>query len=233
MVYIQGGNVFIAGVDGSNPHQVTTDGKVTSGASLSDPGSDSTAYHSPTEADDGSIWAAMGFALYHYNQNGTLIKEVVPPGGEYPLAAAVSPDDTKVAYNWDIPAVGSGGDLGGADRVKRDHGERGRRRLPRRDAGRGRQLAERQLDRDLRHRQDLRQRHVDHGRRLPDARRGDAGVVRARGPARRARGTGCGRQRDLLPPTSRWSIRPGIIWRSSRSPATQRRRNDSSCRSTH
>ena len=55
----------------------------------------------------------MGFALYHYNQNGTLIKEVVPPGGQYPLAAAVSPDDTKVVYNWDIPGVGSGGYLGG------------------------------------------------------------------------------------------------------------------------
>jgi hypothetical protein len=113
MVYVANGNVFIANADGSNPHQVTANGKATTGAPLSDPASDSAAYHSPTEAADGTIWAPNGFALYHLNQNGTLIKEVVPPGGEYALAAAVAPDDSKVAYNWDIPAVGSGGALGG------------------------------------------------------------------------------------------------------------------------
>jgi hypothetical protein len=113
MVYIASGNVFIANADGSNPHQVTRDGKASSPAPLSDPASDNAAYHSPTEAADGTIWAPNGFALYHLNQNGTLIKEVVPPGGEYALAAAVAPDDSKVAYNWDIPAVGSGGTLGG------------------------------------------------------------------------------------------------------------------------
>jgi hypothetical protein len=112
IVYVQNGNVFIADADGSNPHQVTTDGKVTSGNSLDDQGSDSTAYHNPTEADDGTIWAAMGYALYHYDQNGTLIKEVVPSTGAYPLAEAVSPDDSKVAYNYDTVAL-DGSYLGG------------------------------------------------------------------------------------------------------------------------
>jgi hypothetical protein len=92
LVYIQGGNVFIANADGSNPHQVTTDG------STANPGQ--TAYRSPTEANDGTIVAAKGGELIHMRQNGVVLSHFVPDTGGYPLAAAVSPDGAKIAYNF-------------------------------------------------------------------------------------------------------------------------------------
>jgi hypothetical protein len=92
MVYIQGGNVFLANEDGTGAYQVTLDG------STADP--QHTAYRSPTEADDGTIVAAKGGELVHLRQNGAVLAHFVPRSGGYPLAAAVSPDGTKIAYNF-------------------------------------------------------------------------------------------------------------------------------------
>lgn len=92
MVYIQGGNVFLADEDGTGAYQVTLDG------STADP--QHTAYRSPTEADDGTIVAAKGGEIVHLGQNGAVLAHFVPHSGGYPLAAAVSPDGTKIAYNF-------------------------------------------------------------------------------------------------------------------------------------
>jgi hypothetical protein len=92
LVYVKAGNVFIADADGRNAHQVTRDGN------LSTP--NQSAYRSPTEADDGTIVAAKGGELWHLRQNGTPIDHFIPDTGGYPLAAAISPDGTKIAYNF-------------------------------------------------------------------------------------------------------------------------------------
>src|ERR1700753_233317 len=92
MVYISGGNVFLANEDGSQPFQVTLDG------STANP--DQTAYRSPTEADDGTIVAAKGGELIHLAQNGAVISRFIPDTHAYPLAAAVSPDGRHIAYNY-------------------------------------------------------------------------------------------------------------------------------------
>jgi hypothetical protein len=92
MVYVQGGNVFLANEDGTGAYQVTLDG------STADP--QRTAYRSPTEADDGTIVAARGGEIVHLAQNGAVLARFVPHSGGYPLAAAVSPDGAKIAYNF-------------------------------------------------------------------------------------------------------------------------------------
>ena len=174
----------------------------------------------------------MGFALYHYNQNGTLIKEVVPPGGEYPLAAAVSPDDTKVAYNWDIPTVGSGGDLGRADRVQRDHGRGAAADYP--DGTRtedGSWLSDSStviLGTDKTSGSGTYTTVVDY--QTPGAAAQE--WFAPADPLGANRGTGFGSATRRSTQTSRWSIRPGITWRWSRSPATATTPHRPSCRST-
>jgi hypothetical protein len=92
LVYVQGGNVYIANADGSSPHQVTTDG------STSNP--QANAYRSPTEADDGTIVAAKGGQLVRMSENGTVLSQFEPATRAYPLAAAVSPNGRRVAYNY-------------------------------------------------------------------------------------------------------------------------------------
>jgi hypothetical protein len=92
LVYIQGGNVWLSDPDGGNPHQVTSDGTTSTPAQ--------TAYRSPTEASNGTIFALKGGAIVHLAQNGTVIGGFAPDTGAYPLAAAVSPDATALAYNY-------------------------------------------------------------------------------------------------------------------------------------
>jgi hypothetical protein len=92
LVYIQGGNVWLSDADGGNPSQVTSDGTTSTPAQ--------TAYRSPTEAGDGTIFALKGGTIVHVAQNGTVIGSFAPDTRAYPLAAAVSPDATKVAYNY-------------------------------------------------------------------------------------------------------------------------------------
>jgi hypothetical protein len=92
LVYIQGGNVWLSDPDGGNRHQVTSDGTTATPAQ--------SAYRSPTEAGNGTIFALKGGTIVHLAQNGTVIDSFAPDTGAYPLAAAVSPDATTVAYNY-------------------------------------------------------------------------------------------------------------------------------------
>jgi hypothetical protein len=92
LVYIQGGNVWLSDPDGGNSHQVTSDG------STSAP--DQTAYRSPTEAEDGTIFALKGGTIVHLAQDRTVIGAFAPDTGAYPLTAAVSPDAKTIAYNY-------------------------------------------------------------------------------------------------------------------------------------
>ena len=57
IVYIKGGNVWLASSDGSNQRQVTTGGY----------------WDSPSQADDGTILAQQGTQLYRMNRQGTLL----------------------------------------------------------------------------------------------------------------------------------------------------------------
>ncbi len=90
IVYINGGNVWIAAPDGTQQYQVTTDG------SPSDP------YSRPSQADDGTIVAVRGnpARLYRLRQNGDQLN--APFATASPLGnvvdAEVSPDGRTVAY---------------------------------------------------------------------------------------------------------------------------------------
>lgn len=90
IVYINGGNVWIAAPDGTQQYQVTTDG------SPSDP------YSRPSQADDGTIVAVRGnpARLYRLRQNGDQLNApftTVSPLGNV-VDAEVSPDGRTVAY---------------------------------------------------------------------------------------------------------------------------------------
>jgi hypothetical protein len=95
LVYINGGNVWLANTDGSGRYQVTLDG--TAG----------NPYSAPSQANDGTIEAVRGTGqsaqLYRMTQNGTLLNSpfstAVPGTG--PLDAVISPDGSKVAY-WGV-----------------------------------------------------------------------------------------------------------------------------------
>lgn len=86
LVYIKGGNVFVADADGGHPHQVTGSG----------------GFRSPSESDNGTIVAAKGGSLYRMRQNGELLgRPVAPDSGGYPLDPRVSPDGNKALYWFD------------------------------------------------------------------------------------------------------------------------------------
>jgi WD40-like Beta Propeller Repeat len=97
IVYIKDHNVWLANPDGSGQHQVTTDG------------TESWAYGSPSQADDGTIVARKGTDIVRLRQNGELLSSFDPPDttdsaghpiGGTPSAVAVSPDGSKVAYTY-------------------------------------------------------------------------------------------------------------------------------------
>jgi hypothetical protein len=98
IVYIKDHNVWVASPDGSNQHQVTTDGKP-----------DWPRYTSPSQADDGTIVAARGDEIVRLKQNGQVLSKFDPPpttdsAGQHidgvPVDLVVSPDGSKIAYTY-------------------------------------------------------------------------------------------------------------------------------------
>lgn len=88
IVYINGGNVWLANPDGSGARKVSTGG----------------GYTSPSQADDGTIVAAHGSSnLVRMDRHGhQLPGPGVPPtpGGSGPLDPRISPDGSKVVFHW-------------------------------------------------------------------------------------------------------------------------------------
>lgn len=93
LVYIKGGNVWLAAPDGSHAYEVTTDG------TASDP------YYRPSQTDDGTIVAIRGnnpAKLFRLRQNGAQLNppfSTASPLGNL-LDAEVSPDGRTVAYSF-------------------------------------------------------------------------------------------------------------------------------------
>lgn len=101
IVYINGGNVWLANPDGSGQYQVTLDGTAAA------------PYSRPSQADDGTIVAVRGGSgepakLYRMSQNGTLLN--TPFATASPLGnvidAEISPDGSKVVYSFVTIAAG-------------------------------------------------------------------------------------------------------------------------------
>ena len=97
IVYIKDHNVWVANPDGSGQHQVTTDG------------AEDWRYGSPSQADDGTIVASKGTDIVRLRQNGEVLSQFDPPAttdsaGQHidgvPLNISVSPDGSKIAFNY-------------------------------------------------------------------------------------------------------------------------------------
>jgi hypothetical protein len=90
LVFVKGGDVWLAAPDGSNERQVTTGGY----------------WDSPSQADDGTILAQRATQLYRMNRQGTAL---APPIGTIftgapstwagPVGPVVSPDGVNQAYD--------------------------------------------------------------------------------------------------------------------------------------
>lgn len=100
IVFTRDGNVWLTEPDGSRLHQVTTDGTPTA------------PYRSPSQADDGTIAVSHGQLIKRLRQNGEVIDAVDPPPlidsvsnriDGVPIAVALSPDGSKVA--WSVASV--------------------------------------------------------------------------------------------------------------------------------
>ena len=99
IVFIKDHNVWLANPDGTGQYQVTLDGDASS------------PYRSPSQADDGTIFAIKGSgtdATFHkMKQNGVLL---APPfegsaPGSGPLEASISPDGSLAASSLDRKSV--------------------------------------------------------------------------------------------------------------------------------
>lgn len=94
IVFVKDNNVWLANPDGSGQYQVTLDG------TPAEP------YSSPSQADNGTIFAIKGsgrYATFHkMKQNGALLAapfESSAPGTG-PLEASISPDGSTAAYSF-------------------------------------------------------------------------------------------------------------------------------------
>jgi hypothetical protein len=90
MVFIKGGNVWIAHANGNEPRQLTTGG----------------GWAHPTQADDGTILAKRGGGLVRMTHRGVQLGDPIYPEARTAVFdPEISPDGTKVAY-WDLRRVG-------------------------------------------------------------------------------------------------------------------------------
>ncbi len=95
IVFIKGGNVWLAAADGSDQRQVTTGGD----------------WDSPSQADDGTILAVEGSQLIRMDRQGNELATInttftnAPAGWIGPVGATISPDGVNQAYGGDV--VGS------------------------------------------------------------------------------------------------------------------------------
>lgn len=97
IVFVKDANVWLTSPDGSTQHQVTTDGTAEQ------------PYRSPSQADDGTIAVSHGHLIKRIEQNGQLINAIDPPAlidstsrpvDGVPVAVAISPDGSKIAYSF-------------------------------------------------------------------------------------------------------------------------------------
>jgi hypothetical protein len=97
IVFVKDANVWLTSPDGSRQHQVTTDGTAES------------PYRSPSQADDGTIAVSHGQLIKRIQQNGQVLNTIDPPAlvdstsrpvDGVPVAVAISPDGSKIAYSF-------------------------------------------------------------------------------------------------------------------------------------
>lgn len=97
IAYVKDHDVWIANPDGSSPHRVTDDGTA------------SWPYRSPSQADDGTIAAAHGTDIVRLRQNGQELSRFDPPDttdsagqaiGGHPVQVALSPGGATIAYTY-------------------------------------------------------------------------------------------------------------------------------------
>ena len=98
IVFIKGGNVWLANPDGSNQRQVTTGGF----------------WDSPSQADDGTILAQRSTQLFRMNRQGTQLDPPIdttftgaPSTWAGPVAPVISPDGLNQAYGGEITDSGT------------------------------------------------------------------------------------------------------------------------------
>jgi hypothetical protein len=84
IVYEKNGNVWLANPDGTGQRQLTSSG----------------GYSKPTQANDGTIVAVKNHLLQRLNRTGKLLNLAGDSGGSGPVAPALSPDGSLVAYDY-------------------------------------------------------------------------------------------------------------------------------------
>jgi hypothetical protein len=97
IVFIKGGNVWLAAADGSNQRQVTTGGY----------------WDSPSQANDGTILAQRATQLYRMNRQGTALAPPIdtiftgaPSTWAGPVGTVISPDGVSQAYGGEVTDSG-------------------------------------------------------------------------------------------------------------------------------
>jgi hypothetical protein len=97
IVFVKGGNVWLANADGSSPRQVTTGGY----------------WDSPSQADDGTILAQRDTQLFRLNPQGTQLAAPIntlftgaPATWAGPIAPVISPDGANQAYGGETTDSG-------------------------------------------------------------------------------------------------------------------------------
>jgi WD40-like Beta Propeller Repeat len=97
IVFIKGGDVWLAAADGGGQRQLTTGGD----------------WSYPSQADDGTIMAQEGERLYRLDRSGHVLAGPIdttfadaPPGTNWegPFGDAISPDGVNQAYDGDVVA---------------------------------------------------------------------------------------------------------------------------------
>ena len=121
IAYIKDGNVWIANPDGSGQHQVT------------DSSREYQRWHSPAQADDGTIVASHGEEIVKLKQNGEELARFDPPAAPssvgglidgVPLDIAVSPDGSKIAFAFYTTGCPVGASCGERQVVTYSHSDR-------------------------------------------------------------------------------------------------------------